>query len=180
MLRPAGLRTFDTLQTCVAAVVFTSLLAANPVAYALYHNPGSEWLWRLSIPLNRAAEPVSQFILRFTLHTVLASLALLALILAFSIFSYAKRFWLGIAITGHVALGGLAMMVWNLADRVSRNTMTAMAGDFWYADPSKLNTHVLVAGTILAVMFVLCILNHIVFFRHQTVTAKNDRSRNRH
>jgi hypothetical protein len=175
MLRPAGLRTFDTLQTCGAAVVFTALLAANPVAYALYHNPNNEWLWRLSIPLNRAAEPLSQLIHSLTTHPVAVSLVILVLVLGFSISSYLKRNWLGIAVSGHVALAGLAMSAWNLVDQSVQRTVTASS--IWYVDPLQLNARVWVTGTVLAVMFVLCILNHIVFFRHRTLAVTNDRPR---
>ncbi len=152
------------VENTMAALVFMTLLSANSLAYLLYNYPGSELLWRLSIPVGRAAAPVSLALENAFRHYALTvSICLLAGCILLPVYSYIRRSWLGTAVSGHIALAGIALMIANFADNELKITLTA--SNHWIINTDLLNGRIVMAGVVFAVMLVLCILNHIMFFK---------------
>jgi hypothetical protein len=136
---------------------------AQSLAYLLYLFPRSEWLWFLSVPLNREARPILELFDAALPLAPLASCAILAGVCVVPLVFFLKRSWLGISVFGHIALfvafipvniavqsAGRSVSYASLADAaelVARNTITS----FW-----------LLA---VAVLLPLCLLNHVAFFR---------------
>jgi hypothetical protein len=166
MIRIAHARSIHTIEIMLAALIGTALLSANLLAYLLYLNPSSELLWRISLPVNRAAAPLTLAIENITDHGILLSILLLVPILAFAAWSHKSRSWLGTAICGHVGLAGVAFCIANLAD--SRLKQTVLAGNLWYVDPELLDARLLSFATIFAALAAMCVLNHVMFFRRRS------------
>jgi hypothetical protein len=152
------------LQCALASGVFYVFFLAQSSAYLLYLNPRSEWLWFLSVKLNREAKPILDLFDAALPLTPLASCAVLAGLCVVPLVFCIGRSWLGISVLGHVALVvalfpvAIAMQdagkaasyasLANIAELVVRNTITG----FW-----------LMAACML---LPLCVLNHVAFFRN--------------
>ena len=149
-------------QCTLAAGVFCVFFLAQSSAYLLYIFPRSEWLWFLSVKLNREAMPILDLFDAALPLTPLASCAVLAgLCLVPLVFCF-RRSWLGISVLGHVALVvtlfpvAIALEDWgstasyaslaDIAQLAARHTVTS----FWLMGACML--------------LPLCVLNHVAFF----------------
>lgn len=152
------------LQCALAAGVFCVFFLAQSSAYLLYLYPRSEWLWFLSVSLNREAGPILELFDAALPVSPLVSCAILAGFCVVPLIFCIRRSWLGISVFGHAALPvallpvGISMQkaggvvsyasLADVAELATRNTSTG----FW----------LLAACALLP----LCILNHVAFFRN--------------
>jgi hypothetical protein len=151
------------VQCALATGVFSVFFLAQSFAYLLYLDPRSEWLWFLSLRLNREAGPILElFDAAFPLSP-LASCATLAGTCLIPLAFYLRRSWLGMSASGHIALfvtilpmsyamhnaGGPTASYASLSDVAALATHSAITG-FW----------VFAACALVP----LCVLNHVAFF----------------
>ncbi len=155
----AGTMVF-TWQNTLAALMFAVLLISNSLAYLLYCFPSVELLWRLNIAADRLSRPVTAIVDRLPGHSLFTSLALLGLLLTIAWIGFSRRHLLATAVTGHLALifGAFAT-----SPRLAHPT--AVAELSFRIDPAVLTVDTVGMLMTLALMFVLCVANHILFFR---------------
>ena len=151
------------IQNGLATLVFTALLFTQTVTYLLYLYPGSELLWALTINGNRMFGPVFQsFDFEFGLGP-LAAIAVLSAMAIFPAVSLARNSWLGTAVAGHVALATCVVLTAGAMQRASVASVTASLVPVIEHGMRDSRSVFLALMTIALV--VLCLLNHVVFFR---------------
>lgn len=149
-------------QSTLAAGVFSVFFLAQLFAYLLYLYPRSEWLWFLSVKLNREAGPIFDLLTATFPLPPLVSCAILASFCAVPLVFCFSRSWLGIAAFGHIALFVTLLPV-SIALR-SANVPASYAS---LADAAELVRNINTGFWLLAAcaLLPLCILNHVAFFR---------------
>ncbi len=152
-----------TLQCAVAAGVFCVFFLAQLFAYLLYLNPRSEWLWFLSVRLNREARPILDLFDQVFPLAPLASCAILASLCLVPLAFCFRRSWLGISAFGHMALL-VALFPVNIAMRAA-DAGTAYASLSYAAGFAARNTITDFWLLAACILLPLCILNHVAFFR---------------
>ena len=150
------------MQNGMAAILFLFLLLAEGAAYLLDKFPSVEFFWWLAITTNRIAGSVLDSAGRMAQSATLVPAFLVFAVLV-ALASYARKNWLGTAISGHVALGIGVLITSEAMKRASVGHLTVAS-----LDPG-FNPAVLTSGTVsLALltfsMAVLCLGNHIMFF----------------
>ncbi len=149
------------IQNGIAAALFLLLLTNEVLAYLLNSYPSSETLWMLTLNINRLVGPFVATIEPY-FHQPYALMAALACAAMMPLVAYRRRSWLGTAVSGHMALGGYAVMSFTALDWFYRDVATAsLAGDV-YSLGKTTGIFGLIAMTLL--MVVLCLLNHVMFF----------------
>lgn len=162
------MRLLVALQSSLSAAVFGYFFLAQLLAYLLYLDPRSTWLWFLSPRLNREAAPLLDlFDAVLPVHLVL-SCAVLAGFCALPLVYFFRRSWLGTAASGHLALIAALVPI----------IMAAKAGGGSSASASLSGMADFAAGDItsvwlllVAVLLPLCVMNHVTFFRDLRRTA---------
>lgn len=149
-------------QNAFAALLFAFALSGNVFAYLLHLLPSSEVLWRISVPVNRAVQPITWAVDSISVHPGF-SLALMLLIVGIPYLAFRSRSWIGTAVVSHTALGACVLMMLNVADTRLRQSVTA--DNLLHINPDYLNSRVIGFGTVAAVMLVFCAMNHVAFFR---------------
>ena len=151
------------LQCVLAAGIFSVFFLAQSSAYLLYLYPRSEWLWFLSIRLNREARPILDLLGDALPRAPFVSCAVLAALCFVPLVFCVRRSWLGTSTIGHVALL-IALFPVGIA------IQGASAGAASYAslaDVAEFATrHTVTAFWLLAAcaLLPLCVLNHVAFF----------------
>ena|SRR5436190_12816098 len=151
------------LQSTFAAGVFCVFFLAQLFAYLLYLYPRSEWLWFLSVRLNREAGPVFDMLSAAFPLPPLVSCAILAGICLVPLVFCFRRSWLGISACGHMAL-----LVALLPVSIAMREASLPASYASLADAAELAARNINTGFWLlaaCALLPLCILNHIAFFR---------------
>ena len=151
------------IQNTIGVLVFGGLLLTNLVSVLLHYNPGVSWLWAASISLHRIFGRMLEWAIFGGGQGPAISLALLALFAALPILSFVRRSWLGTAIVGHVALGMCFLLA---SDAIGRATMRINSASLApYVETGLRDTSTLILVILSAATLVLCVINHIVFFR---------------
>jgi hypothetical protein len=147
----------------MSAVVFSVPLAAQLSALLLYHGPRAEWLWFLSIRLNRLSAPAFQLLNDWFPDRPLPLGASFAILCAALGLSQARRSWLGAFILGHLAL---LVCVFSAASQLKRvpidvnyDSLGRLAG----AVANDWNTALLTAAAL--AFLVVCPVNHSLYLR---------------
>jgi hypothetical protein len=153
-----------TLQCALAAGVFCVFFLAQSFAYLLYLYPRSEWLWFLSVRLNREARPMLELFDRAFPLTPVASCAVLAVFCLVPLLFCFRRSWLGISAFGHIALL-VALLPVNIAIQQAGGGAVSYASLADVADFAARNTSTGFWLLTAAALLPLCILNHVAFFR---------------
>ena len=150
------------LQSTLAAGVFCVFFLAQLFAYLLYLYPRSEWLWFLSVRLNREARPILElFAAAFPLPPLVSCAIWAGFCLVPLVFCF-RRSWLGTSVFGHIALL-VALFPVNIAMRADAGASYASLGDV--AEFAARNTFTGFWLLAACALLPLCILNHIAFFR---------------
>jgi hypothetical protein len=149
-------------QNVMAAGVFCVAASGNVLANLLHHYPDSVFLWQVSVPVNRAVMPLTQAIDALS-PVPLFAFALMLVTLGLPLLAYKRSSWLGTAAASHLALAVAVMMTLNLADVELRQKLTAE--NLLTINPEHLDDRVIGFGAIAVAMLLLCVLNHMAFFR---------------
>lgn len=158
-IRPA---IFIALQNGLAAALFAMLLAAELGRRLLHAHPNWEVLWWLSTLSARTVLPLLGLIERLLGTSDRLVLVLTAGVLI-PLLSWRTRYWFGTALSGHVALGVLAVITLTIFQR-------GTLGLSWQ-DPAALLAVMTMpgAGIFFAVLtllaLVMCIADHVAFIR---------------
>ncbi len=147
-------------QNTLAAIIFGLLLISNTLAYLLYSFPSAEILWRLNIAADRVSRPVTYFVDGLPGPSLAVSLVLLAASWTIAWFGYRRRNLLATAACGHVALiaGAYTTLSYMKVD-------TPVASLSFRIDPESLTLDAVSMATMLSVMLILCVTNHVLFIR---------------
>ncbi len=150
-------------QNMLAAGVFTTLVAGDCAAFFLNAFPASETLWRVTIPLQRMAHPISETLGVMTANNPVVPFLLLAISLALPLWAYKQRHLITTAVLGHTALAGCVLM---LATTMERSYRPRSVADLSVIlDSSMLSTSSVTLALAALAMLVLCGLNHVFYFR---------------
>jgi hypothetical protein len=147
----------------MSAAVFGVLLTAQLSALLLYLQPRSEWLWFLSVKLNRISDPALQFYDSYLPVGPVLSCFLLALLFAMPLLVQARRSWLGASLLGHLAL---LICVSSAADELEQASVHydyASLDDFVSVVTFNWSTTTVIAAT--AAFLVVCPLNHFLYMK---------------
>lgn len=164
-----------TVQCALAAGVFCLFFLAQSFAYLLYLYPRSEWLWFLSVKLNREAKPILDLFDAALPLAPLASCAILAGLCLIPLVFCFRRSWLGASVFGHMALL-VALFPVNIA--MHEASGTASYASLSYANLSDAaglaarNPSTTIWLLAAAILLPLCILNHVAFFRGMRIRAR--------
>jgi hypothetical protein len=153
---------FYAVQNGLAAMLFALLLSAEILRHLLSSFPGVELLWRLTSLSNQTVAPLLN-ILSNAFHSPIALLAALGAGLFVPLAAWRYRNWLGTAISGHVAMGCLVVIVWWALKR--NNTGQAMASVSNIFEARLYDTSAISMIVLSLVMAAFCVLNHVAFFR---------------
>jgi hypothetical protein len=147
----------------LAAGVLGVFFLAQLFAYLLYLYPRSEWLWFLSVRLNREARPILDLLdAAFTLPP-LVSCAVLAGFCAVPLVFCLRRSWLGTSVFGHIALLVALLPVSIAMQEASVPASYASLADAAELAARNINTSFWLLAA--CALLPLCILNHVAFFR---------------
>ena len=151
------------IQNTIGVVVFGGLLLTNLVSVLLHSNPGGAWIWAASISLYRVFGRMLDWAVFGGGQGPAISLAILGLLTGLPILSFVKRSWLGTAVVGHAALG---MCVLLASDAIGRATMRIHSASLApYVETGLRDTSAILLVILSAATLLLCVFNHIVFFR---------------
>lgn len=151
------------IQNTIGVVVFGGLLLTNILSVLLHHNPGMAWIWAASISLHRIFGRMLDWAVFGGGQGPAASLAILAAFTALPILSFARRSWLGTAVVGHAALGISILLA---SDAIGRATVRLHSASLApYVETGMRDTSAILLVILSAATLLLCIFNHIVFFR---------------
>ena len=150
------------LQSTLAAGVFGVFFLAQLCAYLLYLYPRSEWLWFLSVRLNREAEPIFDLLAAALPLPPLVSCAILAGFCAIPLVFCFRRSWLGITALGHIALFVTLLPVSFALRSANVSASYASLADVAELATRNINTSFWLLAA--CALLPLCILNHVAFF----------------
>ena len=162
---PAILFRMRALQNGASLSLFLALLFAHVLCYGLYLFPGSLLMWQLAVPVNRVFGPM---LLTFDFsfgHGPAAAFAVLGMLAMVPILSYLRRYWLGTAISGHLALAVCGVLTWGALIRASHSSVSASLGPVLDGGSIDMQTFILATLTLLLTGF--CAFNHFEFCRPQ-------------
>lgn len=159
VIRP---RLFLGLQNAMAALLFAAVLGAELVRRLLYHDPGSETLWRLSGLANRSVMPVLHFMEQLLPGPDRLLLGLIGCVVI-PLLAWRTRYWLATAVAGHVSLAALVVMAYSAFARSHAGlALAALSGELPLRQPDPA---ALVFLGLAVVMLVMCIADHVAFIR---------------
>jgi hypothetical protein len=162
------------IQNFLSLGVFFTLAYAQLFAYALYIYPHSEWLWFLSLKLNRLSDPVFSILDGLTLFRHLPLWVVLWSLCILPFYADRHKSWLGTALLGHIALGLCIVCGSGFIDRLLFPPVSADAGAPVMPQVIHWNVWIVIAAA--AIMAILCALNHIVYFRNVMAAARKSQT----
>jgi hypothetical protein len=118
-------------------------------------------LYRATLPVTVLVETVS--------NNPVFAISIFVAVIVLPLIAMLRRSWLGTAVAGHVALGLAVWMMLNSADTRLREVLTAE--NVLDIGPEMIGNRVISFGAMAAAMFMLCIVNHIMFFRIASARA---------
>jgi hypothetical protein len=163
LLKPDALTVSYAVQNTLAVIVFGGLVLTNVLAILLHSFPGQELLWVASLHFHRVFGKLLDLAVFGGGLAPELSLALLLCLAIFPVWSFLRRNWLGTAVSGHVALALCVLIAWDAIHSATITLHSASLVPIVSQGMRDINAAVFV--TMAAAAFVLCIINHIVFFR---------------
>jgi hypothetical protein len=158
------------VQCALATGVFSVFFLAQSFAYLLYLDPRSEWRWFLSLRLNREAGPILEIFDAAFTHKPVESCVMLAGICLIPLAFYLRRSWLGMSVSGHLALF-VTILPMNFALHKAGGSTASYAS---LSDAAALATHSAITGFWVfaaCALVPLCVLNHVAFFLGRRIQA---------
>ena len=149
------------IQNGMAAGLFVFLFITEALSYLLHAYPSVELLWVLSVNTDSIAGELLMIAddaiqIPCLLLIILATATLIPLI------SYRRLNWFGTAVSGHVALGGMVMMVLTGKTFGSLPVETASLSRNFV--PANIDSGIASLMIMAMVMSILCLANHVMFF----------------
>jgi hypothetical protein len=153
---------FYAVQNGLAALIFGTILLAEALRHLLYQFPQIELFWRLTSIANYTVGPVLNAGGQ-AIKSPMALIILLGVATLVPVAAWRRRHWLSTAISGHVSLACMLALAWFALKR--NNTGVAMASLSNVFEPRLYDTNVVSFAMLSLVMLLLCVLNHVAFFK---------------
>jgi hypothetical protein len=151
-------------QNSLAALVLAMLLSANSLAWLLYMFPAEEWLWRLSVPVNRLAAPLTDALAHVTTSDLPVSQILLLAVVIGPWLRPMRQHLLASSIFAHLGLFGSILLLQPVAQALV-NPSNLYAGPGALADQGLTSFSAVPVIAVSLLLAAFCGFNHLIYLR---------------